>query len=194
MRSLEATTRSRGMSLIEALVTVALLAVILLALAPLFSQSVNTNASSSQLSVANTLAREKLEELMLYPTTDPRLEVPSTTTKGPAAESPYLDDLPKYYNPSTGETSLDETYSKSAGWYPYSFRRTYTVEPLVSAGVVGDPPVAVNGSGVETAVGFVPNYEFKLVTVTVSPTSGPFPGLRSTTQSAYVRYRNALPN
>jgi len=30
--------------------------------------------------------------------------------------------------------------------------------------------------------------------VVVRPTSGPFPGLRQTTQSVYVRFRDASPN
>ena len=53
------------MSLVEAIVTLALLSIVLLALAPLFTQSVNINASSNQTSIANSLAREKLEQLRL---------------------------------------------------------------------------------------------------------------------------------
>ena len=35
------------------------------------------------------------------------------------------------------------------------------------------------------------DYVVKLVTVRVRPTLGPFPGLRTTTQSLYLRLRNA---
>ena len=50
----------RGMTLIEVLVALSILAIALLALAPLFTISVKTNASAHQLTNANTLAREKL--------------------------------------------------------------------------------------------------------------------------------------
>jgi type II secretory pathway pseudopilin PulG len=190
------------MSLVEALVTMALLAVVLLALAPLFSQSVNTNASSSQLSVANTLAREKLEELMLYPTTDPRLSVlegePTDVTDPQKTTTKKPDDLPKFWNPKTGATSSSDT-SPGAGWFPYPWERTYTVVPYTAA-VPPNPPTVVQstlgteGPTYNLAAAVAPYYQFKLITVTVRPRSGPFPGLRSTVQSAFVRYRNALPN
>ena len=66
----------RGLTLIEVLFALLLLSFGLLAIAPLFAGSVKTGASSNQLASANTLAREKLEELIGYPTTDPRLSVP----------------------------------------------------------------------------------------------------------------------
>lgn len=188
----------RGVSIVEALITMALIAIVLLALAPLFSQSVNVNASSSQLSVANTLAREKLEELLAYPTTDERLFV-----AGGSSTATFANDLPAWVNPSTGETSTAAS-SPGAGWYPYPYERTYTVEPFVTDPVIATPPnplVAVTSTIPEdedessyNLPGAVPYYEVKLVTVTVRPTSGPFVGLRRTTQSAYARYRNATPN
>ena len=57
----------RGMTLIEVLVALSILAIAILALAPLFTMSVRTNASAHQLTNANTLAREKLEEMSGYP-------------------------------------------------------------------------------------------------------------------------------
>jgi type II secretory pathway pseudopilin PulG len=197
MRERTFRSRGRGLSLIEALVTLALLSVVLLALAPLFTQSVNVNASSSQLSVGNSLAREKLEELLLYPSTDARLAVPSGTT-----EVTFPNDLPAWYNPKTGATSTAAT-SPGAGWFPYPYRRTYTVEPrVVTPQPVPTPatlePVAstLSDESSYNALGsaLAPYYDVKLVTVTVVPATGPFPGLKRTAQSAYVRYRNALPN
>ena len=183
------------MSLVEAIVTLALLSIVLLALAPLFTQSVNINASSNQTSIANSLAREKLEQLLLYPTTDPRLSVPvgATEQKYPKTGDPA--DLPAYWNPKTGETSTAST-SPGAGWYEYPYERTYVVQPYVSSAIPTDPLTLVaSTNGNESAPGApAPYYEMKLVTVTVAPRSGPFPGLRRTTQSAFVRYRNALPN
>lgn len=189
--------RSRGLSLVEALVTLALLSIVLLALAPLFTQSVNVNASSGQLSVGNSLAREKLEELMLYPSTDARLSVAAGAT-----ETAYPNDLPAWFNPSTGETS-NATTTPGAGWYPYPYQRTYTVSPRVVTPQPAPTPatlepvastLADESSYDAPGAGVAPYYDVKLVTVTVQPAAGPFPGLRRTAQSAYVRYRNALPN
>src|SRR5207249_12329855 len=69
----------RGLTLIEILVALSILALAVLALAPLFTGAIRTNASSNQLTNANTLAREKLEELSGYPRNDPRLDVPANS-------------------------------------------------------------------------------------------------------------------
>jgi type II secretory pathway pseudopilin PulG len=191
MRHRTRRSRERGLSIIEGLITMALIAIVLLALAPLFSQSVNVNASSSQLSVGNSLVREKLEELLTYPTTDPRLAVPAGSRS-----NTFANDLPSWVKPATGETSTATT-SPGAGWYPFPYERTYTVEPFVT-GLPPNPLVATASmTGDESTYnlpGSVPYYEVKLVAVTVRPTTGPFIGLRRTTQSAYARYRNAQPN
>lgn len=181
--------RERGMTLIEVLVALSILAVALLALAPLFTVSVKTNASAHQLTNANTLAREKLEELSGYPRNDPRLTVPDQ--KNAAAPNGVTDtgtgsivgynaacdnDLPKFYQPSTGAVSFATT-SPGASWFSYPYTRTYTVEQF-------------DGTLVNriTAPGA---YVVKLITVTVQPTQGPFPGLRRTTQSLYLRVKDA---
>src|SRR5262249_9197584 len=77
LRPLRSPVRARqaGLTLIETLIGMTLLGVGLLALAPLFIGSVRTNASSNQLGNVNALAGEKLEELIGYPATDPRLAV-----------------------------------------------------------------------------------------------------------------------
>jgi prepilin-type N-terminal cleavage/methylation domain-containing protein len=176
----------RGMTLIEVLVALSILAIAILALAPLFTISVKTNASAHQLTNANTLAREKLEELSGYPRNDPRLTVaPGSTAAAPAAISgvltdttnPWvLNDLPKWYQPSTGKVSYAAA-SPGASWFSYPYSRTYTIEQF-------------DGTLINriTAPGA---YVVKLITVTVRPTLGPFPGLRSTTQSLYLRVRDA---
>ena len=68
-------TDDRGMSLVEVLIALTILAFALLGLMPLFAGAVRTTASANQLSNANTLAREKLEELTGYPRGDQRLAV-----------------------------------------------------------------------------------------------------------------------
>jgi prepilin-type N-terminal cleavage/methylation domain-containing protein len=181
-------TRECGLTLVEILVALVILAVVLLAIAPLFTGSVRVNASASQLTGANTLAREKLEELTGYPRGDPRLTVPdganaavptgvtSTGTGSVVAVNTFCNnDLPAWYNPSTGQTSSAAT-SPGVGWYAYPYSRTYTVEEY--------------DSDLTTRITAPAAYVVKLLTVTVIATRGPFPGLRRTTQSLYLRLRN----
>ncbi len=182
----------RGLALPEVLVAMTLLAFGLLAIAPLFGGSVKTNASSNQLGNANGLAGEKLEELIGYPATDPRLAVPNgfnaaaapgVSTTGPgslvAANAFCANDLPLWYQPATGATSFSAT-SPGAGWLSFPYSRTYTIEQWAP-----DLTTRVVSPG---------SYAVKRVTVSVRATAGPFPGLRSTTQSAYVRFRDASAN
>jgi type II secretory pathway pseudopilin PulG len=178
--------------LIEVAVAIALLGFGLLAIAPLFVSSVKTNASSNQLGSANNLAGEKLEELIGYPATDPRLAVPDgdnaaaapgVTTTGTGsivgANNFCANDLPLWYEPSTGDRSFS-TSAPGPTWQAFPYSRTYVIEQYAS--------------DLSTRVASPGSYPVKLVTVTVRPTMGPFPGLRSTTQSSYVRFRDASPN
>jgi prepilin-type N-terminal cleavage/methylation domain-containing protein len=179
----------RGVTLVEVLVALLLLSFGLLGIAPLFAGSVKTGASSNQLASSNTLAREKLESLIGYPATDPRLSVPdgknaagptglSTTGTGSivGANTSCDNDLPKWYNPASGATSM-ASLPTGSGWYRFPFQRTYTIEqyaPDLASRIVS--PGA---------------YALKKVTVTVRATSGPFPTLRQTQQSVLVRFRDA---
>lgn len=183
---------SRGLTLVEVPIAMAILGFGLLAMAPLFTSSVKTNASSMQLTNANTLAREKMEELTGFPSTDPRLAVPAnanatgptgTSTTGTGSivvvNTVCDNDLPKWYKPSTGATSTAAS-SPGVGWYLFPYTRTYTVEQF---------------QGDLTTRAVTPaSYAVKLVTVSVRPSSGPFPGLRQTSQSVYLRFRDASPN
>jgi Tfp pilus assembly protein PilV len=178
-----------GVTIIEVLIALILLSFGLLAVAPLFAGSVKTDASSNQLGGANTLAREKLELLIGYPSTDPRLAVPNgdnaaapsgVTTTGSGSVVGYNascdNDLPSWYNPSTGATST-ATSSPGSGWYRYPFRRTYIVEQF--------------NADLTTRVSTPAAYNVKRITVTVKATTGPFPGLRQTQQTVVVRFRDA---
>ena len=189
-----------GMTLVEVVLALLIISLALLAVAPLFSLGVKTNASSGQLSTANTLAQEKLEELICYPTTDPRMQIPSGSTI-----TTFSNDLPSWWNPSTGETSTANA-SPGVGWFPAGLVRTYTVQAY-RAQPAPTPPTLVTSTVdnektyYNPAAGAAPApfYDFKLVRVTVQPdpgasVAGPFPGLRRTTQSTYVRYRNAQAN
>jgi Tfp pilus assembly protein PilV len=191
--------REAGLSLVEVLVAITILGLSLLALAPMFTGAVRTNASANQLTNANTLAREKLEELSGYPRSDVRLNVPAgSNAAGPAGTTitgatvgactavpganparTYCDsDLPRWHKPSTGQTSYLVAKPAGAGWFLFPYARTYTVEQF---------------DGNLTARVASPNsYVVKLITVTVRPTLGPLPGLRQTQQSLYLRVRDLV--
>ena len=178
----------RGVTLVEVLVALLLLSFGLLGIAPLFAGSVKTGASSNQLAGSNTLAREKLESLIGYPATDPRLSVPAgKNAAGPTGlgstgsgsivgvNSSCDNDLPKWYNPGTGATST-ATAPSGSGWFRYPFQRTYTIEQY--------------GTDLASRIVTPAAYALKKVTVTVRATSGPFPTLRQTQQSVIVRFRD----
>ena len=170
-----------GMSVVEVLISLTVLAFALLGLMPLFISAVKTSASANQLTNANTLVREKLEELAGYPRNDPRIAVPAGQNT-----ASFPNDLPSWYNPATGATSF-ATASPGAGWYVYPYVRTYTVEEFAAdlTTPVTEPPVPPTPTPAPP-----PAYSVKLVTVTVRPAQGPFPGLRQTTQSLYLRLPN----
>jgi Tfp pilus assembly protein PilV len=198
--------RDRGVTLIEVPIAMTMLAFGLLAMAPVFTGAVRTNASANQLTNANTLAREKMEELIGFPATDPRLWVAAgadaagpdgTTISGATVDTTnntyVVNDLPDWYKPSTGETFSGDT-SPGVGWFAFPYTRTYTVEQFredLTTRVVTPSPTCAIEWGTDTCPG---TFGVKLLTVVVRPTSGPFPGLRRTTQSVYVRFRDASPN
>jgi prepilin-type N-terminal cleavage/methylation domain-containing protein len=189
LKSTRATRRAdAGMTLIEVLVATTILGLALLALAPMFTNAVRTNASANQLTNANTLAREKLEELSGYLRSDPRLAVASpNNASGPTTASVGAgsivgvntwcqNDLPRWYNPQTGATSNAAT-RPGAAWFSYPYTRTYTIEQY--------------GADLATRIVAPAPYVVKMITVTVRPTSGPFPGLRTSRQALILRLRDA---
>lgn len=176
-----------GLTLIEVLVAATVLLMALLALAPMFTSAVRTNASANQLTNANSLAREKLEELSGYPRSDVRLTVANganaavptggTVAGATTAVNTWCDnDLPTWHNPQTGETSTAAA-RPGVAWFPFPFTRTYTVEQF--------------DGNLTTRITAPAPYVVKLITVTVRPTSGPFPGLRQSRQALYLRLRDA---
>ena len=197
--------QARGLTIIEVPIALTMLGFGLLAMAPLFTGAVRTNASSNQLTNANTLAREKMEELIGFPSTDSRLWVPEeANSAGPDTSSTGTgsivgtndfckNDLPLWYKPSSGETSRNST-SPGIGWFSFPYTRTYTVEQFredLTTRVVTPSSTCAVAWETDTCPG---TFGVKLLTVVVRPTSGPFPGLRQTTQSVYVRFRDARPN
>jgi prepilin-type N-terminal cleavage/methylation domain-containing protein len=72
--------RDGGFSLIETLVAIGLMALAMLAIAPLFIASLKSNGAGQDFTVLNSLAKQQLEQVMQYSFTDPRLAVPSGAT------------------------------------------------------------------------------------------------------------------
>jgi type II secretory pathway pseudopilin PulG len=180
----------RGFSYLEVLAAMMVMSVGLLSLVPLFALGVKVNAGSRDLATASALAKEKLEELIAYPSTDPRLAIPSGATTADATNSARCaNDLPRWWKPSTGERST-QVASPGAGWYAFPCTRTYTVQAYALSLFA---PVAstVSDESVYAQPGApAPYYDMKLVTVTVTPIGKMATGLRVTKQSAFVRFRN----
>jgi prepilin-type N-terminal cleavage/methylation domain-containing protein len=66
--------REAGVTLIELLVALALLAFVLLGITPLFMASVKSNFSANEYTSIHVLARDRLEQLMNLPFTDAQLQ------------------------------------------------------------------------------------------------------------------------
>ena len=137
---------SRGFTLVEVLVAMGLMAMAVLAIAPLFVGSLKSNGAGQDLSQLNALAKQQLEELLQYNFTDARLAVATgktvsiinqdgttTTTSGQL----YRNEIP------TTQTDGSTTIS-----FPY--RLYYMVQdfPITSIvnGAVPTPSTAVDDS------------------------------------------------
>lgn len=135
-----------GLTLVELLIAVALLGIVLLGIAPLFIASVKSNYSAFEYTSIHTLARDRLEQLMNLPITDPQLAVPG---------SPTVNDLPA--------TLPDPVTGKPPSTVRNTLHRTYTVTNVVST-----PPAAPGGPYVLTDVAPGTPYDFKRIEVTVT--------------------------
>ena len=183
--------KRRGFGYIDVLAAMLVMSFGLLALVPLFAMGMKVNGAARDLTVANALAKEKLEQLGACPTTDPRLAIPAGASKADETNRTFCaNDLPRWQKPATGETSAQVAHPGN-GWYRFPYRRTYTVQafPIGLAAPVAS--AATDESIYSAANGPAPYYAMKLVTVTVVPVDAALPGLRMTRQSAYVRFRNA---
>ncbi len=142
-----------GLTLVEMLIAVALLGIILLGIAPLFIASVRSNYAANEYTSIHNLARDRLEQLLNLPVTDPQLTVGvHPTTGAPPNELPaFLPDPTTGILPSTIVNPL---------------QRSYAVTHFRSVG--GAPNVAYTLNNVGAGV----PYEFKRIDVTVTSTSG----------------------
>jgi prepilin-type N-terminal cleavage/methylation domain-containing protein len=142
--------REAGLTLIEMLIAVALLGIVLLGIAPLFIVSMRQNYSANEYTSIHNLARDRLEQLMNLPVTDPQLS--AVTASFPNDLAPTLPD------PATGappSTVLNP------------FRRTYTVQHFTST-----PPLMAGTAYTLNPVAAGQLYDFKRIDVTVTSVSG----------------------
>jgi type IV pilus modification protein PilV len=88
-------SRLRGFTLIEVLVSIAILSIGLLSVGALIASTMNTGTNSKFINMANTLASEKLDTLSKWPSTDPNVAAGGALT-GPAtcvAGDDYCDQV-----------------------------------------------------------------------------------------------------
>src|SRR5262249_52691371 len=114
-----------GLTLIELLIAVALLGIVLLGIAPLFIASVKSNYSANEYTSIHNLARDRLEQLMSLPVTDPQLSAVTGT---------FPDALPlRLPDPTTGLPTATSPNNP--------FLRTYEVHHFRS-----NPPLVAGGA------------------------------------------------
>jgi type IV pilus modification protein PilV len=80
--SLRSSNRQAGFTLLETMVSIAILSVGLLGVAALLSKTTASTERSRYMSMASFLASEKLEDLNRYPPSDPAIGVTNGTTVG----------------------------------------------------------------------------------------------------------------
>ena len=76
VRAGAAGARPRGFSLVEVLIALAILAITLVGVLPLFAKSISNNAEGNQLTEVTNRSRLRIEELLSLPFDAPELEVP----------------------------------------------------------------------------------------------------------------------
>ena len=160
--------REAGLTLVEMLIAVALLGIVLLGIAPLFIVSMKSNYSANEYTSIHNLARDRLEQLMNLPATDPQLS---------AVTASFGNDLPT--------TLPDPTTGNPPSTITNPLRRTYTVQHFVSV-----PPLAPGDPYTLNAVGAGLVYDFKRIDVTVSsvtPAGGIGIGQRTARVTGFLR-------
>jgi len=144
----------RGLTLIELIVAVALFGFVLLGIVPLFLGSVKSNYSANEYTSVNTLARDRLEQLMNMPFQDPRLN-----------PGVYANDLAAFLPDPTNPTLLSTVKSP--------FQITYQVTQWQIPDAGGSPLVIASGAPfTPTQVVAAGNpFRYKRIDVTVTSSS-----------------------
>jgi len=135
---------ARGFTLVETLVAVLLMALVMLAIIPLFATSLKSNGAGQDFTVLNSLVKQQLEQVMQYSFTDPRLAVPSGATVSivnqDGSTTPSSGQL---YRNQMATTITDGTKTLS---FPYELDYIVQDFPMsaVKNGAVPDPATAVD--------------------------------------------------
>jgi Tfp pilus assembly protein PilV len=151
-------SREGGLTLVELLIALALLAFTLLAIAPLFIASVKSNYSGNEYTSTNMLARDRLEQLMNRPFLDAQLAPGAHTTN----DQPLT--LPNPLNPTLLST------------IPNPFKVTYTVEQFKIPASTG---VASGASFTPVPAAPGDSYQYKRIDVTVDSSESAVVGTAS---------------
>jgi type II secretory pathway pseudopilin PulG len=163
--------RETGVTLVELLIATFLLALILLAIAPLFITSVKSNYAANEYTSIHNIARDRLEQLMSLPFNDAQLD---------AANSPFSNDLPPNLpDPKTGVPSAIGPVN--------TLSLTYTVTLFQES-----PPVNPGDKWVFRQVAAGSGWDFKRIDVTVTSSAfntatGLGIGARTARVSGFIR-------
>ena len=184
MKALSRRAAERGLTLVELLISLALLSFVLLGIAPLFISSMKSNYSANEYTSVNTLARDKLEQLSNLSFTDSRLDVGSHGNDQP----PMLPDPKTGIPPGAGTPGVANPYSVTYYVSQYSVPSPDTFPTAVPTPVITivvTPSVPLFTSNHVMAAGQV--YQFKRIDVTVTTSTGPLGiGSRMTRVTGYI--------
>jgi len=170
---------ARGFTLVEVIVSMGLMALAMLAIAPLFANSMKSNAVGWDFSNLNALAKRQLEEILQYTFTDERLAVPAGATfnshPGQAYRRPLVGpyelvyvvrDFPNTAIPAPGAVpnDLDAVDDGNAAWTLSPGVKMITVYVASSRSGLSGSTYAV---GSNTIAGLFPaGYEGKQIRMT----------------------------
>ena len=132
-------TREQGFTVLEVLISIAVLTIGLCSLALLTAQTVTGTERARYMSLATTLASEKLEDLNRWPSVDPHVAAGGSLTSDSANGTlDYYDDID--LSNTTGQVS-ETVASTSSG------TTTYTSVVHKATGEIDSPSTAAPASG-----------------------------------------------
>jgi prepilin-type N-terminal cleavage/methylation domain-containing protein len=181
-----------GFTLVESLVAIALLAMAMLAMAPLFVNGMKMNSTAFDKTMANTFAKEKLEEALLLPSGDPKLRIPagsSCYTNDPRCAAAPFKGCPCVSTAAINKTlPLDTpvtfyyTDKRTGKAIPNPYNRYLTVQEFNLTSLT--TPLVASATNA---------YAVKRVDVYVTATRAGLLGLSGITETGFVRNTFSFP-
>src|SRR5580698_7800341 len=152
-------SETRGFTLAEVCVSIAVLTIGLVAAAAMFGKVWGSTAYSEYMIQASTLASEKLEDLNRYPSSDPNVAVPNGTSAGSLTSNVlqnvtvngvtesvnYYDEV--FFSPTQGALVQTTSAFNANGNVQYS-TITYTPNGTISSPVLSSTAPSTGGSTV----------------------------------------------